>query len=423
MAIGETTKVFSIFKSGINLFFFNFFAILVYFFLYCQRENAESDISFKDNNVVFASDNNSIKCEEKKGSKDLSVTALNGLTNGFNVSANKEDLVDVTKFVNCNDAKACLNANNANTKMYAPNVKKIISKLEDMKVSDLKAELKKRNLPVSGPKQQLIERLKPYSDLVVSTNNCAVNAEMNGSALLNLAECNKNIFNNVDMNINPNMTTVGNSTSFILNNNLNSNLTKNNMKLNEEFVFVTNNSDTLQAVPLQLKASNSIPLETSTLTIPLTNPFIPQYQIVSSSPTDNKINLNISPTNSIQPQLANNILVNNKLNIINPQANLLSSNLSFNQTTNQVDKNSNLTILTSPQIQLASLKNNVFNITHPAPNLTNKLVSIQNPAPVIQQFLLYPTTINPHQDITNVIASSKQRSNSLPNESLHQLQR
>ncbi|ERL85993.1 hypothetical protein D910_03407, partial [Dendroctonus ponderosae] len=33
-------------------------------------------------------------------------------------------------------------------------------KLEDMKVSDLKAELKRRNLPVSGCKPQLIERLK-----------------------------------------------------------------------------------------------------------------------------------------------------------------------------------------------------------------------------------------------------------------------
>lgn len=32
-----------------------------------------------------------------------------------------------------------------------------------MKVSDLKMELKKRNLPVSGPKPQLIERLKPFT--------------------------------------------------------------------------------------------------------------------------------------------------------------------------------------------------------------------------------------------------------------------
>ncbi|XP_014663445.1 PREDICTED: dual specificity protein kinase splA-like [Priapulus caudatus] len=39
-------------------------------------------------------------------------------------------------------------------------------KLDDLKVSDLRAELKKRNLPVSGPKPQLIERLKPHCELI-----------------------------------------------------------------------------------------------------------------------------------------------------------------------------------------------------------------------------------------------------------------
>ncbi|KAL7639384.1 UNVERIFIED_CONTAM: hypothetical protein RMT77_009885 [Armadillidium vulgare] len=44
-------------------------------------------------------------------------------------------------------------------------------KLEDLKVSDLKMELKKRNLPVSGSKPQLIERLKFHSKLGISNSS------------------------------------------------------------------------------------------------------------------------------------------------------------------------------------------------------------------------------------------------------------
>lgn len=49
-----------------------------------------------------------------------------------------------------------------------------LGKLEDMKVSDLKVELKRRNLPVSGSKPQLIERLKPFTES--STNNLLNNS-------------------------------------------------------------------------------------------------------------------------------------------------------------------------------------------------------------------------------------------------------
>ncbi|XP_052070256.1 myocardin-related transcription factor B-like isoform X4 [Mytilus californianus] len=61
---------------------------------------------------------------------------------------------------------------------------KPLANLEDMKVADLKAELKKRNLPVSGPKPQLIERLKPYADTII-TNSLNI-ASKNISALSKL---------------------------------------------------------------------------------------------------------------------------------------------------------------------------------------------------------------------------------------------
>lgn len=48
---------------------------------------------------------------------------------------------------------------------------KITCRLEDMKVSDLKAELKRRNLPVSGSKPQLIERLKPFTNIDIINQN------------------------------------------------------------------------------------------------------------------------------------------------------------------------------------------------------------------------------------------------------------
>lgn len=55
-----------------------------------------------------------------------------------------------------------------------------MSKLEKMKVSDLKLLLKTRNLPVSGPKPQLIERLRPFvqqndiSETIASDNGTTI---------------------------------------------------------------------------------------------------------------------------------------------------------------------------------------------------------------------------------------------------------
>ncbi|KAB0795895.1 hypothetical protein PPYR_09956 [Photinus pyralis] len=61
----------------------------------------------------------------------------------------------------------------------SPVQSKLVGRLEDMKVSDLKAELKRRSLPVSGSKPQLIERLKPFtgaSESVSQTSNSSLDS-------------------------------------------------------------------------------------------------------------------------------------------------------------------------------------------------------------------------------------------------------
>lgn len=380
----------------------------------------------------------------------------NALTMNSSFQLNQIKLEDSVPFENSQTAAAiksakstptipCLNANNQNGKqVYTPTVKKIISKLEDMKVSDLKAELKKRNLPVSGAKQQLIERLKPFSDSVVSTNNSMATADLNGATIINLGECN---------NANPELLQSGhnngnftsmtsplpNSTTFILKNNISSD--GKNCLNDEQLLFIANNPDNFSTIPLQLKNSSPLTLEAPTLTIPMTNTFIPQYQIVSSTPTDNnnKINLgsiNLGASNgSLQTPLGNNILVN-KLNILNHnphhQPSIISTNLNYsNQATNSIGKNASPIILTGEPmqpIQIGPIKNGLsFNLSQQVPSMNSKLVSIQNSGPVFHQLLLYPTTVNAPQDISTlnnaISTSSKQRSNSFPSESFHQLQR
>ncbi|XP_039216284.1 myocardin-related transcription factor B isoform X3 [Crotalus tigris] len=58
--------------------------------------------------------------------------------------------------------------------------------LDDLKVAELKMELKLRGLPVSGTKIDLIERLKPYQDLnnnsVGTSNTVAATASSNGTS-------------------------------------------------------------------------------------------------------------------------------------------------------------------------------------------------------------------------------------------------
>ena len=50
-------------------------------------------------------------------------------------------------------------------------------KLEDLKVTELKAECKKRSLPVSGPKPNLLTRLQPYTEQILAERAAAAVAQ------------------------------------------------------------------------------------------------------------------------------------------------------------------------------------------------------------------------------------------------------
>lgn len=69
------------------------------------------------------------------------------------------------------------------TSSESSNHSRLVGRLEDMKVSDLKAELKRRSLPVSGSKPQLIERLKPFTgDCELSSQQVNMEMQVSSSA-------------------------------------------------------------------------------------------------------------------------------------------------------------------------------------------------------------------------------------------------
>lgn len=100
-----------------------------------------------------------------------SVKATKAITQTFSVNGNYSQPVTPVASNNINTKPASpVSANLVDTGSL------VLSKLEKMKVSDLKMLLKTRNLPVSGPKPQLIERLKPFvqSDAMETSNGSTV---------------------------------------------------------------------------------------------------------------------------------------------------------------------------------------------------------------------------------------------------------
>lgn len=327
-----------------------------------------------------------------------------------NQNQQQQNGIETTNIITCLNTfhtteSGTQSSNNVKQQVYSPTVKKIISKLEDMKVSDLKAELKRRNLPVSGPKMQLIERLKPFSESVVSTNNSLANGGdqcLNAEILSSNSGGGSNNFSAGTTTYTPIATPLTGSptTTFII---------KNADPGKDGSLNL--GGDGQNTTSMLFIASNG------TVVNPIT--FMPQYQFVTAPQTADSKPISLGSAGNVPTFKLTNGGNGGKLNqfiagqpistiLGQQQANKLgTTNGTSNQvaflTTGSENNNSNI-----PTIQLGGQSNKqFFSIQQPG----------QNPSQVIHQLLLYPTT----QDL--IASAAKQRSNSVPSETFHQLQR
>ena len=383
---------------------------------------------------------------------------------------------------------------NKNQQQQQQQVKKIISKLEDMKVSDLKAELKRRNLPVSGAKQTLIERLKPFSESVVSTNNslatnpgASADLQLNGSTELIsnnsagggiLSLPGTTTFTPIATPLNGN----GPTTTFIIKNADGSDFVSNGSGSNGGGCGV-NDPPAGGAPPTVGTTSMLFITSNGTVVNPIAlmqqPPPLPQYQIVTTTNNtgggDGMGSKTLGAAGGLPTfKLAtgsgngNNGSQNQAPILLTTAANSNSSKLSMlsnqpisigtqlaNRSLGTGNGNGHVTFLTTATgetipIQLGAINKNGAQPSQPfsfslAPqqqqqqgplgNGSKQFISIQNPqqqqqqpnsGQVIHQLLLYPASTPLNSSSNSEIisqSSAKQRSNSVPSETFHQLQR
>ncbi|KAI4876487.1 hypothetical protein NFI96_010586 [Prochilodus magdalenae] len=100
---------------------------------------------------------------------------IEGQSNSATVAINSRNSLPASIVVSLPTAAPPVRPNNTHTNRKAGTLP---ANLEEMKVAELKMELKLRGLPVSGTKTDLIERLKPYQESSASSTSSSTGSNM-----------------------------------------------------------------------------------------------------------------------------------------------------------------------------------------------------------------------------------------------------